>query len=658
MLKQIIMNMGNNTNGGWEWKLSWTRALFDSEIQMADNFLGELSQQQIQPNTEDRCSWKHDQTGYYSTKSGYDLIWEAQMGANQNLDFVDIWKLKITSDRYNAHFLSDEWLSLWPDSTQFVLDRDFSYHCPILLRSTTVDWGPRPFKVMDWWLKDKDFQKMVSHRWGNYHPSGWGGYALKLKLKFIKGCIRQWSLQNGVINVSKIQNLKKEQNDLEADYSPWWKDLKNVFQPHHRNCISNNLKWKLGDGNTIKFWKDKWREEDDLSLQEKYPTLFQVSTQQNQNINSMGILSGSNWEWKIQWRRHFFDHEIDTLAAFMADIEGIQIQPLTRDFLSWGADPAGYYSTKLPTRDNLRRRHVELPSYNCPLCDQEEETVGHIMYSCRKTCVLWWEILRWVNRMGPFPLQPNCHFLQFSQWSGNSKVDNRWKALWIALSMTIWKHRNALVFNNQNFCTEKQQWGNYHPPGWGGYVLNHKIKLLKQCIKQWSLTNGEANARKVTMIKKELNVLENVLNDRPLSQVEVTLKKSLQVQLWEAAYAYESMLRQKPRIKWLKEGDINSTYFHRLINHRRRKNAIPGIFMDGVWIHEPCRVKNAAVLYFKDRFLEDCSNRPTLDGVYFSSLDLRDKESLVSRFNELEIKSAVWNWRSTVKRLGVFGGRQ
>ena len=161
----------------------------------------------------------------------------------------------------------------------------------------------------------------------------------------------------------------------------------------------------------------------------------------------------------------------------------------------------------------------------------------------------------------------------------------------------------------------EQKWGNYHPPGWGGFVLNHKIKHLKQSIKSWSLTNGEANARKVQNIKKELNDLETGLIDRAPSQEELILKKSLQGQLWDAAYAYESMLRQKARVKWLKEGDNNSTYFHRLINHRRRKNAIQGIFIDGVWVHEPCTVKNAAILYFKDRFSEEAPRRPTLDGV-------------------------------------------
>ena len=87
--------MGNNTCSGWEWKLAWRRPLFDCKIQMADNFLEELSQQQIQPNMEDKWIWKRDQGGYYTTRSGYELIWGDQMGAYQSSDFVDLWKLKI-----------------------------------------------------------------------------------------------------------------------------------------------------------------------------------------------------------------------------------------------------------------------------------------------------------------------------------------------------------------------------------------------------------------------------------------------------------------------------------------------------------------------------------------------------------------------------------
>ncbi|KAH1119081.1 hypothetical protein GYH30_047754 [Glycine max] len=281
-----------------------------------------------------------------------------------------------------------------------------------------------------------------------------------------------------------------------AHFSHWWKDLRSVFHQHHSNNIINNLRWKVGDGLRIKFWKDKWRE-GDLSLQDKYPSLYQVSTQQNHSINSMGLLVDNRWEWKFQWRRNLFDHEIDMAAAFMADIVEFQIQPSSRDLLLWGPDSGGPYSTKsaynflkdvdtqvtedsaskiiwnlkipprasafswrifknrIPTKVNLRRRHVELPSYNCPLGDEEEETVGHVMYSCIKTRYLWWEILSWVNRVGPFSIEPRDHFKQFSLWSGKSSVDKRWQVLWVALSMTIWKHRNSLVFNNQNFCSEK-----------------------------------------------------------------------------------------------------------------------------------------------------------------------------------------------------------
>ncbi|KHN31803.1 hypothetical protein glysoja_049476, partial [Glycine soja] len=118
--------------------------------------------------------------------------------------------------KLDRFLLSDEWLSQWPYTTQFVLDRDFSDHCPILLRSSIIDWGPKPFKVMDCWLKDKGFQNMVAHSWGNYHPSGWGGYVLKQKLKSLKHCKRQWSYLNGSVTARKINDLKKQINDMEA----------------------------------------------------------------------------------------------------------------------------------------------------------------------------------------------------------------------------------------------------------------------------------------------------------------------------------------------------------------------------------------------------------------------------------------------------------
>ncbi|XP_028184613.1 uncharacterized protein LOC114371346 [Glycine soja] len=277
--------------------------------------------------------------------------------------------------------------------------------------------------------------------------------------------------------------------------SPWWKDLKVVFQQQQINTFCNHLKWKLGSGDKISFWKDKWLH-DNLTLQQKYPTLYQISGQQSSTINLMGELVAERWEWKLKWRRHFFDHKIQLIVAFLAELENVHITQSSRDSLIWQADPNGIYSTKsaytllqeadrevledsaskiiwslqippratafswrllknrIPTKANLRRQ-VEMPSYNCPLCESEEETTSHVLFSCTKTRILWWEAMSWVNKVGPLPIEPNNHFLQFSHWNAKRSTNKRWEALWITLSMTIWKHRNNMVFNNQLFIPEK-----------------------------------------------------------------------------------------------------------------------------------------------------------------------------------------------------------
>lgn len=63
--------------------------------------------------------------------------------------------------RIDRFLISGAWLSCWPESSQLVLDRDFSDHCPLLLRCVIRDWGPKPFRTLNCWMQDPRFKGFV-----------------------------------------------------------------------------------------------------------------------------------------------------------------------------------------------------------------------------------------------------------------------------------------------------------------------------------------------------------------------------------------------------------------------------------------------------------------------------------------------------------------
>ena len=89
-------------------------------------------------------------------------------------------------------------------------------------------------------------------------------------------------------------------------------------------------------------------------------------------------------------------------------------------------------------------------------------------------------------------------------------------------------------------------------------------------------------------------------------------RKQLQEALWVAAQAHESLLRQKARSRWIKEGDCNSLYFHLLMNANRGNNSLKGVMIDGTWTDEPHRVKEEVRSFFSQRFQEPDYHRPRL----------------------------------------------
>jgi len=74
--------------------------------------------------------------------------------------------------KLDRFLVSPEWLTKWPGTSQYTLDRNFSDHCPLLLRSKYVDWGPKPFRILDCWLFDNSFKKIVHESWSSNQHRG------------------------------------------------------------------------------------------------------------------------------------------------------------------------------------------------------------------------------------------------------------------------------------------------------------------------------------------------------------------------------------------------------------------------------------------------------------------------------------------------------
>ncbi|KAL5161634.1 hypothetical protein HKD37_07G018887 [Glycine soja] len=126
--------------------------------------------------------------------------------------------------------------------------------------------------------------------------------------------------------------------------------------------------------------------------------------------------------------------------------------------------------------------------------------------------------------------------------------------------------------------------------------------LVKASYKKWNVWNSydvqgwaafcwnKESFKDIQNQGKELLAKINFLDAKDEVE-ELATRRILRSEFWKIKRKQKSLLHQKARIRWLREGDGNSKLFHSTINWRRRLNGVKGIEVHESWVEELLLVK-------------------------------------------------------------------
>lgn len=184
----------------------------------------------------------------------------------------------------------------------------------------------------------------------------------------------------------------------------------------------------------------------------------------------------------------------------------------------------------------------------------------------------------------------------------------------------------------------EEVWRNNTVGGWMSFALKEKLKILKGKIKSWNKEEYGGMEERVEKLVVDIKELDEKGEEGMLSDEEVAIRKSNFEELWKLLKAKDSLIVQRSRSKWLKEGDGNTRFFHNCLKLRNRRNSIKAIKENDGWVVSPVDVRRKVVSYFTEHVAASSWERPNLDGVNFANLSEPENDFLVAPFSMEEIE--------------------
>ncbi|KAG7564362.1 Reverse transcriptase domain [Arabidopsis suecica] len=140
-------------------------------------------------------------------------------------------------------------------------------------------------------------------------------------------------------------------------------------------------------------------------------------------------------------------------------------------------------------------------------------------------------------------------------------------------SRKAFRFQNFLLQNSEFVPLISHQWFSFNFVGSAMYRLSKKLKALKSVIREFSRDNYSDLEKRVKEAHSTVLVLQHQLLSNP-TDANALLERSANEKWQILLKAEESFLYQRSRVTWLREGDLNTAYFHRITAARQAINHI------------------------------------------------------------------------------------
>ncbi|GJV09458.1 RNA-directed DNA polymerase, eukaryota, reverse transcriptase zinc-binding domain protein [Tanacetum coccineum] len=148
-------------------------------------------------------------------------------------------------------------------------------------------------------------------------------------------------------------------------------------------------------------------------------------------------------------------------------------------------------------------------------------------------------------------------------------------------------------FKFSNVVVHKTRFKEIFSTGWQNpvsgfwmYKVVKKLKMLKKPLRKLLYDQGNI-IEKVKRLRHELDEVQRALDSDPFN-IDIREEEAVYIRAFQDALLDEErFLKQKAKVEWLKSGDANSAYFHKVVKSHASKNRIDsvtttnGVRMDG-----------------------------------------------------------------------------